>query len=279
MKNSEQTLISLCPAVAEICQPIFDYLSISFFRYVRSYQNSEKYILCSDKKWLTEYFKEKIYDVEYANYHKIPRIGSGISVHSACTSKDPVCVFWNKQGAATNYNIILALYEKYDAYLEFYNFGLKQDTHATNNIFLNNHNLFHHFIAYFRDQAQDILQTANTVRFACKETNYKEDAKNNWMLGLPENLEKIIIQQMPVEKIYLNGNLDNIYLTVEEAIYSKFLLNGLNNDKISAKMSITQQECLNLQRSIQEKLQLASPNDIRASLINNRVQKKISSLS
>ncbi|MCS5711980.1 hypothetical protein [Candidatus Berkiella aquae] len=93
--QSEALLKSLCPAVREVCQPLFNYLSVSFFRYIRSYPDRSKYILCTNEDWLTEYFKDKLYDVEYANFHKIPR--TGISIHGHCNDTDPVCTFWNKK--------------------------------------------------------------------------------------------------------------------------------------------------------------------------------------
>lgn len=274
--HSEEVLKSLCPAVREICQPIFNYLSISFFRYNRSYPDRSKFILCSDETWLTEYFKDKLYDIEYASYHKIPKIGSGISVHSRCTSTDPVCTFWNKMGDVTNYNLILALYEKYDSYLEFYNFGLKVDVHAANNIFLSNHNLFHHFIAYFREHAQDLFKQAESVKFLCKESNYDNDAKNNWMLGLPDTYEKMIVDQMPVNMVYLNGKLDSVFLTKEEAIFAKFLLNGVSMDNIHEKMHIPAEQCNVLKNSLVSKLKLTTEKELRLALTNNRIQKKIS---
>ncbi|MCS5711676.1 hypothetical protein [Candidatus Berkiella aquae] len=273
--ESELILKSLCPYVRKICQPMFDYLSISFFRYVRSYPNNEKYIMCTDENWIAAYFENEVYDLEYANYYKIPKIGSGISIHAVCTSDDPICVFWNKMSDETNYNFILALYEKYDAYLEFYNFGLSKEIHAGNNIFLNNHNLFHHFITYFRENAQELFLQAEKVKFKCKETNYEEDVSNNWMLGLSEDYEKMVIEQMPVTKVYLDGYLDNVHLTKDEAIFAKHLLSGHHAEQIKEKMHLSLEKLKALEDNLLLKLKVGTEKDLRSILTNNRIQKKL----
>ncbi|MCS5711981.1 hypothetical protein [Candidatus Berkiella aquae] len=175
-----------------------------------------------------------------------------------------------------NYRLILALYEKHDTYLEFYNFGLKQDTHASNNIFLNNHSLFHHFITYFREKGHPILLKAETAKFECKETNYSEDIHNNWMLGLPNEFEKMIVEQMPVAQIYLNGSLDQVFLTREEAIFVRHYLNGFNLEQIKVKMSNSLDDCKAIVNALTKKLNLVSEKDLRSTLIANRIQKKIS---
>ena len=277
--NSEAILKSLCPDVRKICQPMFNYLSVSFFRYVRSFPNNEKVILCTDENWLTEYFKDKLYDVEYANFHKIPSLSSGISVHSKCTVDDPVCNFWNKMSDPTDYNLIMALYEKYDTYLEFYNFGLTQDTHAANNIFLNNHSLFHHFIEYFREQGQGILEKAMLAKFICKaQDDYTEDTRNNWMLGLDTSLVNMVIEQMPIQKFYLNGALDKIFLTKEEAFLIKHHLSGENLASIAKKLNITEQNCQALEKQVMTKLNVSTEQDLRRVLNANRIAKKLSYL-
>jgi hypothetical protein len=279
VEKSERILKSLCPAVSEVCQPLFNYLSVSFFRYIRSYPNGDKIILCTDANWLTEYFKDKLYDVEYANFHKIPKFSSGVSVHSKCIIEDPVCDFWNKMSNVTNYNLILALYEKYDSYLEFYNFCLIQDTHAANNIFLNNHSIFHHFIEYFRDKGQSILEQAEQAKFACKPSeNYDQDTRNNWMLGLETSLERIVVDQMPVNRFYLNGSLDKIYLTRNEAVFVKHLINGENIDSIAKKLNLSMNECNNIEKQVMAKLNVNNEKDLRKVINTNRIAKKLTYL-
>ncbi len=275
--NSEAILKSLCPEVRKVCNPIFNYLSVSFFRYVRSYPNNEKFIIASDENWLEEYFKDKLYDVEYANFHKVPKLSSGISIHSKCSVDDPVCNFWNKMSDPTDYNLIMALYEKNETYLEFYNFGLTQDTHAANNIFLNNHSLFHHFIEFFRDQGQGIIQKAELAKFVCKaQEDYTEETRNNWMLGLDSSLVSMVVEQMPIEKFYLNGNLDKVFLTKQEAILVKCMLNGEPLANIAKKLSLADKDVQDIQKAIMTKLKANNEQEMKKILSANRIAKKLS---
>lgn len=94
---NQELFLSFCPRVREICFPIFAYLSIRYFRVVRSYADGKKFTLCSDDLWLRKYFEESIYNLENSNFHRMPENAQGISVHGTCNNNQhPICHFFEQ---------------------------------------------------------------------------------------------------------------------------------------------------------------------------------------
>lgn len=274
MQLNSQRLIEMCDDVKKICLPLFLYLTIRYFRIVRSYADGTKIILCSNKFWLKQYFDEQFYNTEFATFQKMPDNIEGISIHGSCNSLNPVCQFWNKLGPYCEYNNILAMYKKNDAYLDMFDFGLSQDSHVAHNIFLNNERIFRHFINYFYQEAKPLMKEAYKYRFEVK-LDSDIPQKTNWMLGLVDDYEDAVIEKMPLKEIYLSDNMTSEPLSIMEAKVILKLAKGIDKKEIMGKHDLTKNELGDVIQSITEKLEIKSEKEIKKEIFKRKLLPKL----
>lgn len=232
LEQKKQNLIDLSPMVRTLCEPLSNFLGIKYFRYVRSYKDNTKFCICTHEDWLKAYFEQEFYNVELANYHKMPDNAKGISLHGGCDDDNVICKFWNSMANLCEYNYILAIYEKNDEYFDLFNFAVMENTHVASNIFLNNRFLFNHFIMFFYDEGEMLIHEADENRF---EVSPVKDFKvrDNWLLGLNEKEEEEILAQMKINRMYLTHKKDSDYLDSNEAKILKLLVRGYSEEQIA----------------------------------------------
>lgn len=265
-----EEMLGMCDDVKKICMPLFLYLKIRYFRVVRSYPDGTKFILCSNNFWLKQYFDEAFYNVEYAHYDKIADGSEGISIHGLCDAQNPVCQFWTKLGPYCGYNYILAMYKKNDEYMELFDFGLSEDSHVSQNIFLNNPKIFKHFIQYFYEEAKPLMEKAYLHRFT-NELSPGFDTKKNWMLGLQKDYEKKVLECMQLDKIYIGDNLADAQLSVTEVRIILMLSKGFEKKEILEKIGIDKSEFKDTIHQIFEKLNVKSEGDLKKEVFRRKL--------
>lgn len=273
-QKKEEQLMEMCDLVKEICMPLFMFLTIRFFRLVRSYPDGSKFILCSNWFWLKQYFDNAFYNLELATYQKLPDNSEGISLHGACDSSNPVCAFWNRLGPYCEYNNLLSMYKKTDDYLDLFDFGLGNDTHVAQNIFLNNQTILQHFINYFYQEAKPLMQKAYDCRFQI-DIPEDFDKKNNWLLGLEDEYESKILKKMPLKEIYLGDNLTASAICAREGKIILLLAKGYNKKQISDQLQISEVDLKNDIESILEKLNVSSEADIKKAIFKMKLLSKL----
>lgn len=237
ISEDAQYLISLCPRVREVCEPLYKHLGIKFFRFVTSYPDGSKFCLSSDEEWLRSYFEEEFYNKELSSYHKAPPHTTGISIHGSCVEDNPVCEFWNRHAHLCHYSFLLDIYEKTDDYFDVFCFGISDHSHVAVNVLLNNFFLFKHFMIYFYDVGRDLIKEGKAHRFLIEEDN-SYNLEKNWMLGIQHEDQKAIINEMKVKRFYLDTSLDSQYLTSVEVKLLKLFSKGYNETDLADKFKL-----------------------------------------
>lgn len=277
IKQRQENLIALSPEIKDITFALEQYLKVTYFRYVKSYPNGDKYIVCNNGEWLKEYFNAKFYNVELANYYKHPDGSKGISIHSQCSQNHEVCKFWNSLEEVGKYKNIMAFYIKFNNYLELYDFGIDGDPHDSNNIFLNNQPIFQHFFLYFKSRGQTILKTAKENMFQVDIIeNY--DPNQNWMLGINEQLQKVVRTEMPLLELFLDDEFDDISLSLVEAQSLKFFLDGYKFSQAPQLIGISESRHIDHLGKVMSKLDVKNYTDLRSLCHQKNIARKISFL-
>lgn len=276
--EKQKIILSLCPDVDRLVFAAKQYLGVTFFRYVKSFPNGDKFILCNNSQWLSAYFKEKYYFIELADYQKHPEGSQGVHIHHPCTRDHPACNFWRSQEKVGDYTTFCYFFTKYKNYFESYNFGLHGDTHQTNDTFFNNQNLYKHFFLYFKSTGKDLLKTAYEARFNAKPTG-EYDLKNNWLLGVNTQLSKIVMEEMPLREIFLDDELENIFFTIKEARSLRTFVEGYSIQYSADMLGIDQTTHVKLLTDIMEKLKVKSYDELRKMCHERNISAKLSSLS
>tara|TARA_R110002110_G_scaffold121431_2_gene297230 strand:- start:67463 stop:68326 length:864 start_codon:yes stop_codon:yes gene_type:complete len=272
--TQQQKLIALCPDVENIMFALTQYLSVSYFRYVKSYPDNTKLILCSNAEWLEKYFSEEFYDTELANFHKHPPHSHGISIHGECHDNHPVCDFWNRHASIGKYDHIMGFYTKFDNYFEMYDFGLSAEAHTANNLFLNNQKIFKHFFLYFKSRGQDLLAKAEALRFPIKEAPEYDQSKN-WLLGMNDSLTKIIIQEMRLLAVFLDDELEGTSLTINQAKTLKLFIEGYTFSEAPKTLGISEIRYKTLLQEVMNKLGATTFFELRNLCHQKHISKKL----
>lgn len=269
-----QAMLDMCEDVREICLPLFLMLSVRYFRIVRSYPDNTKFILCSNKFWLTQYFKESFYDWELANFHKFPDGAEGINVFKTHSSDDPIIQFWSRLGPHCDYSSILGIFKKHDNYLEYLNFCLSIDSFAAQNIFLNNQNIFTHFMQYFYANASELMKKAYDNRFSVQKVE-NFDFKQNWTVGLDKDFQAKVLGKMPLEKVFIGDSLTSKPLSIFDIKLIMHIAKGLDKKEIMEKESLSKSEFKEAIENIVAILGIRSENEIKSHLIKKKLLTKL----
>lgn len=272
--ENQQKLLSLCSDVNNVVFALEQYLHISFFRYVKSYANDEKFIVANNEAWLKQYFEEKFYVKELANYYKHPDGSKGMHLHYTCNQDHPACDFWNRNRKIGNYDSVLTFFIKFKEYFEMYDFGILGDEHKTNDTFLNNQAIFRHFFLYFKSRGQTILKAADDCRFPVERlADY--DPQKNWLLGHTSNMKKVIISEMPLLEIFLDDEFDHVSLTLTEARSLKFFLEGYGFSQAPQLLSIAEARHTDNLAKVMQKLNVKTYNDLRSMCHQRNIARKL----
>ncbi len=278
--EKQKKLIAICPEADKVTFALKQYLGVTFFRYVKSFPNGEKFIVCNNEAWLKAYFKEKFYNKELADYKKHPDGSKGTHIHHPCTRDNPVCNFWRAQSEVGDYTCFVYFFIKFNNYFESYNFGLKGDAHQTNYSFFNNQDLFRHFFLYFKSYGQVMLKEAFDARFVTDNNeNGNFNLNDNWLLGVNDQLSKVVMQEMPLQQIFLDDEFENISFTVNEAKSLKCFLEGYSMQQAADLLCTSETSQINNLGKIMDKLQVKNYNDLRTLCLQKNIALKLTFLN
>ncbi len=276
-QEKQNKLLSLCPEVDNLLFALKNYLGISFFRYVKSYPNSEKYILSNNPAWLEAYFQKKYHDYELADFSRHPEGSKGVHIHNQCNKDYPACKFWNEHGKIGNYNCKIAFFIKFKHYFEMYDFGIQGDSHQTNDTFFNNQKVFRHFFLYFKSRGREILNQAELAKFSVNPV--VQEQKCNWLLGINNLTTKLVLEDMPLTEFYLDDEFADVGLTLNEARSLRFFLDGHHFKHALDVIGVTEEHHVEALTSVMEKVAVTSYNELRSLCYQRNIARKLTFLN
>lgn len=213
--------VLLADKVRQICAPFFEHFDLNLFYFIKSYYNGTKkgkrILLSSDANWVHDYFQAKHYEYELVSYPKVLQDKIFVaSIWEGCNSHHDSC----KMGLLTQkkYHVSHLFYLTwvYDDYIEVYVFGVKQGQDHVAQQLLFNMDLFQHFCHYFNDVGQNLLKQASKDAFQIPISDSK-NYSNPHYLDVTLAQKQALLQKMAIDKVYLKGKYQNVYLTIDEA--------------------------------------------------------------
>lgn len=223
------------PLLKEICDPLLTPIGITYFNYIKIYNDDcSREMLTNNPEWTDHFYSNALYnsagavDVE----HLLPK---GYFLWSEMNDKDPIY-----QQGREFFNIdngITFVVKRKDATL-LYIFAANRDNHAINNFYAGNIDLLQRFIHYFTNQAQPIIKEAEQNRVYLP-TPQKIDSNRVNNIILSDALRAEFLKKTEVPKYYLLNESDELYLTKKQAEYATLFLKGLSAKQIARNMNIS----------------------------------------
>lgn len=206
--------------VRKLCAPLMRHFDINLFYFIKSYyqgsQKGQRILLASDANWVQDYFDSRHYETELASF---PGVLEGktfvLSIWDGCHSNHASC----KMGllAQNKYQVAQLFYLTwvYDDYLEVYCFGIKKGHDHIPQQLLFNLDIFQHFCHYFNDAGQPLLQKAQQDAFTVPVQDAHQYSNPHYFEI--KTHKHHLLDKMPIQRIYLTGKYQHIYLSPDEA--------------------------------------------------------------
>lgn len=219
-----------------IAKPLFKYFNINCFGYAKTYNDGTHIDLCTAPEWLScfysNFYNHSMSHREYTAYK------NSYTSYSQLADQVTVKSMSDDFGLAHGFSII----KKHDHFSEFFGFTTTPDNPNIQNWYYNNIDILENFILYFKEQASDLILTAENDR-----------------LILPNNVP---------------GSISDIYLMSQNEEINNQFLNEIKQSK-KPKMHLTDKEFAVMQYIIRgysmkqtAALLNASPRTIESHLCN-----------
>jgi DNA-binding CsgD family transcriptional regulator len=151
--------------VSRLSRPLHVNFGIDTFSYMKIYNNKILYI--SDDMELVEfYIKNKLYNLTFYQTH-ISKIGN--QEKYLVLWDDLRSVFFSKSNIGLKNGV--SIYKKYNNYVEMWNFLSNNKDQAMYETYINNIPYFERFIIYFKNRANEILDTSNARLFLLRDSH------------------------------------------------------------------------------------------------------------
>ena len=194
--------------VKELCDPLLQSIGITYFNYIKIYNNDcSRELLTNNADWINHFYKNSLYnsvgaiDIE----HLLPK---GYFLWSEMDQKDPIYLqgrdFFNIDNG-----ISFVIKRSDDTYL--YIFASSRDQHCINNFYAGNIDLLQRFIYYFTDKAQHLMKKASENRIYLPVRQQIESEKVNNIV-VSDKIREQFLANTDEEDSIINANFRNQYL-------------------------------------------------------------------
>ena len=237
--------------VRAICDPVLKPLGITYFNYIKIYnEDCSRELLTNNAEWIDHFYQHALYasagavDIE----HLLPK---GYFLWSELNGNDPV--YLRGRDLFNIDNGITFVIKRKDATF-LYIFASSRDKYAINNFYLGHIDLLQHFLHYFNDQAHELLTSLEKNRIFLPESQIIDYARVN-NIKLSENTRENFFKLTKVKRYFLINESDTVYLTSKQVEYTSYLIKGLTAKHIAKEMGISHRTAEGYLSEIKHKLQ------------------------
>lgn len=239
-----------CEEIQKICEPFFLQTHLSYYNYVRVYDDGSRICLSNNKPWM---------EFVFGNHSQFK-----ITFEEKPEHGQSRYVIWDNVEGINDDSLMVKAREEFDiahgftiitsytGYVEFQYFGTTKQNHHLNNFYINNLDALHNFGMFFRDKAESIIEAAEREKIKLEGHEFfwltKEEGTGNYVRV------QYLTDKNEVERYYLNGDLKNIYLTKREAQCLTALIDGFTAKEIGKLLGISYRTVQNYLEDVKQKL-------------------------
>lgn len=228
--------------VAEICAPLFNYLNITYFEYLRV--DKEGYRACLSTNGLKIKYMLETEDADSVNYDFSFLLKNSeyffwqdMSHHMPVKTKISIA---NKIADIRNiFNIDygITIFETYNNYIEFFQFGSSPDNSSIIEFYLNNLDILKLFILYFKDKANDLLKLCAANRIMMPK--FLDTNKANIATPAAKEIRNKFLKAIQHNRYFIDKNQTDVYLTRRELECLHMIANGYTAKETGKLLNIS----------------------------------------
>ena len=247
--------------VKEIVNPILEMIGISYFNYIKIYNNDcSRELLTNNPEWIDHFYKNGLFnsvgavDVE----HLLPK---GYFLWSELNGEDPVYIqgrdFFNIDNG-------ISFIIKRDDVTYLYIFASDKTNNKINNFYAANIDLLVRFIHYFNDKGNELIKNSEKQRIYLPiKQSINLDRSNNIVLSI--KIREEFLDKTKVNRYFLLNESDNLYLTFKQIELARLIAKGYTSKQISKRMNVSYRTVEGYSLDLKNKLQESLNRDLNKS--------------
>ncbi|KTD48658.1 Bacterial regulatory protein, luxR family [Legionella rubrilucens] len=220
--------------VQEICSPALKLLGVSYFNYIKVYNDDcSRELLASHAPWIKHFYENALFqsacivDIE----HLLPK---GFYLWTELDKKDPAYF----QGRDFNIDNGISFVSKTAKATYIYIFASTPAQYGMNNFYIANIDLLQRFIHYFNDKAKPLIDEASKNRIILPEQQSISPNKINY-LSLSDKARGQFLEETKVERYFLFNESQDLYLTRKQGLCASLLVKGYTSKQIAKEVNIS----------------------------------------
>lgn len=249
--------------INEICQPLFNNTDITFFTFMRVFDNGMRACLTSHAK-RTKYLFEHDYK-ESMNYKNNSKDGK------------PGFVLWNSLGfllvpshrfliekkMADGRNLFnidhgITLFENGNDYQDYYNFGTKAENIHITDFYLSNMDILNAFVFYFKDKAKILIHESIKQKIILPNYDGEFKTKHSSIVNKLNFNRANFFKEINHQHYFLGGQYGDISITKREAECWIAIIKGNSIKEAGRILNISSRTIETHLKHLKQKLNISS---------------------
>lgn len=256
--------------VEQICQDPLSSIGITYFNYIKIYNDGSRELLTNNAPWIDHFYKNSLYksagvvDIEYL----LPK---GYFLWSELKINDPA-YFQGRESFNIDNGISFVAKNKETTTL--YIFASTRNNHTINNFYARNIDLFKRFILYFNDKGQKLLKKSCKNKIYLPEKQIISNRKLN-RIDISKKKRQDFFDKTTIERFFILNKKDDLYLTKREAECVAYMINGSTAKQTAKILEISFRTVESHFNHAKEKLQCKNKDDLINFLIEENIHDAI----
>lgn len=260
-------------ALSSICEPLFNNFGLTVFSYSHFLNDGTYLDICTNTQWQKHYieqfgsstfvkhFAKQVYDKDtqyilWDNRTDIPR-------------EEIFCRFITD---SCNFNIWngFSIYKKYENSLEACHFATNKENYEIANFYINSIDLLHHFILYFKEKAEKIIDTSNPNKLIFLED--RSPLNDSSKIKESERKFQDFIHQTVVKRFSLDTTHGSIVISKREAECMHHLSTNKTVKEIARSMELSPRTVESYLDNIKRKSKCYNKSELVNLFTKSRIQ-------
>ena len=206
--------------INKICASFFKNTGLTYYNFVRIYNDNSRISLCTNKKWHDYFLKQ---DKKHINL-ETTEDGASLKVIWDCLSNMKNNKLIVDAREMFNIDHGCTLIKNFEGYIEYHYFATETGNDHVNMMYINEDAKLHRFITYFKQEAAPLISGSKKLEF--KNTKF-------W-----HGKDRQKIYEKEKQRIHLEGKYSGIYLTRRQAQVFKQTAEGKTTKQIARQLDI-----------------------------------------
>jgi LuxR family quorum-sensing system transcriptional regulator SolR len=221
MDLSKHSLVKNVNLVKEITNPMLKKLGLSYFNFIRNFNDDTRICLTTNSDWPKYFCEKKLYLL--APFERDKNEYDGYEFIFWPLLKDSI-VYREAKNFNIKHSITIVRRGKY--FIDFFHFGCHPQEETIYDRILHNRDFLSKFILQFKENAAKLIKKSDILKFP--DLNSKKNATKKDLIIESSSgmLQQNSIDTSHLKKYYLGADFDDTYLTKKEFECLKWLVRG-----------------------------------------------------